>query len=260
MLVDHDGVRLRVEVHGTGSPVGVWAHGLTSSVEEIEPFSAATPGTRVLYDLRGHGGSDAPASGYGYEDLLRDLRFVADRFAATYAFGVSVSAETLVLLAAREPQRFERLVLMIPGALDEPNAGAAHFADVARDLESMPADVYAERCLSDPVYGLLFRKRPHWRPLVRERLSRLNATGVPRSLRSYVGADPPLRDPTPLRNVDVPVLIVAHEDDPVHDVKVARRIAELLPKATLEVWPEPLAMLDDVDAFARRVARFLTVS
>lgn len=257
-LIDGPDCRLWVETRGSGDPVSVWSHGITSSIEEIAPFSAATRGTRVLYDLRGHGRSDrpAPGAGYGYAAVERDLGFVADRFGASRAFGVSVSADALCAILAASPGRFERVALMIPGALDARNSGAAHFPAFADGLEATPLEEFAEKALADPVYGLLFAKRPQWRRLVRQRILRMNRDGVPRALRAYAGEPAPVPDPEGLRAVTAPVLLLGHEDDPVHDAAVARRLAGLFPNATLRIWDEPLAMLDDLPGFARLIGRF----
>ncbi|HVL88749.1 MAG TPA: alpha/beta fold hydrolase [Actinomycetota bacterium] len=258
-LIDGPDCRLNVEVRGEGAPVTIFAHGITSCIAEIEPYAAATPGTRVMMDLRGHGHSDRPPpeAGYGPDAMRRDIAWVADRFGATRAFGVSVSADILSAILADDPDRFERIVLFLPGALDERNEGAAHFPDFAADLEAMTLEDYATKALADPVYGLLFAKRPTWRALVRQRILRMNRDGVPRALRAYRDAPPPVPEPERLRAVSGPALILAHEDDPVHDAAVARRLAAFLPNATLRVWDEPLAMLDDMPAFARLVAGFL---
>ncbi|HEX9696214.1 MAG TPA: alpha/beta hydrolase [Actinomycetota bacterium] len=259
-LIEGPDARLNVEVRGAGTPVTLFAHGITSCIAEIEPWAAGTQGTRVLMDLRGHGASDRPPpeAGYGPDAMRRDIACVADRFAATRAFGVSVSAEALCAIMAGRPDRFERVALFLPGALDEPNDGAAHFPEFAADLESMTLEDYAGKALADPVYGLLFAKRPAWRALVRQRILRMNRDGIPRALRGYRDAPPPVPDPAPLAAVEAPVLILGHEDDPVHDAAVARRLASLLPGATLRIWDEPLAMLDDPAAFARLVGSFLS--
>jgi pimeloyl-ACP methyl ester carboxylesterase len=87
---------------------------------------------------------------------------------------------------------------------------------------------------------------------------RMNRTGVPRALRAYVSGSYPVGDAEALRRVRAPALILAHENDPIHDADVARRLAGLLPNATLRVWPEPLSMYDDVDAFATEIGDFLS--
>ena len=85
----------------------------------------------------------------------------------------------------------------------------------------------------------------------------MNAVGIPRALRAYVSGTYPVRDAEALRKVEAPALILSHEDDPIHNAAIARRLAELLPNATLKIWPEPLSMYDDLDAFAGLIGAFL---
>lgn len=259
MLVDGPDCRLWVEARGNGPPVSVFAHGITSSSAEVAPFARRTPGTRVLFDFRGHGRSESPApeAGYDHAAMARDLSFVAERAGARRAFGVSMGAGALLRLAAERPDRFERIGLLLPSLIDEPAAARPQFPALADLLESKPLEEVAEAELASPVHAPLLARRPWWRRLIRQRILRMNATGVPRALRAYAAGDPPLADADALRAVRAPVLVLAHEGDPVHPAAVARRLGELLPNATVRVWEEPLAMLDDVEAFARLVGGFL---
>jgi len=86
---------------------------------------------------------------------------------------------------------------------------------------------------------------------------RMNQTGVPRALRAYVSGSYPVGDAEALRRVRAPALILAHENDPIHSADIARRLADLLPNATLRVWPEPLSMYDDIAAFQAEIGAFL---
>ena len=45
---------------GAGSPVTVFAHGLAAGIADTRPLGSAVAGTRVFFQFRGHGGSDAP--------------------------------------------------------------------------------------------------------------------------------------------------------------------------------------------------------
>jgi pimeloyl-ACP methyl ester carboxylesterase len=71
---EHDGVELYYEEHGDG-PVVLFIHGWAMNHRlwsaQVERFS---PTCQVItVDLRGHGDSAAPASGYAYEDHAGDL-------------------------------------------------------------------------------------------------------------------------------------------------------------------------------------------
>lgn len=252
MFLEH----LWVQTRGSGDPVTLFAHGLTSSLQDVVPFAAATKGTRVFYDLRGHGRSKAPDDDFGYERLLADLLLVADTFQVTQALGVSVSADCLTMAMVSDPSRFAKVVLFLPSALDEPNRRTAHFAGIADDLERMPLEAFARECTRDPVFGFSLAERPRLQRVVRARILRMNSAGIPKALRTYASSPAPLADVETLRSVQSPVLILGHEGDPVHDAGVARRLAGLLPKATLRLWPGPLAMLDDPITFATSISNF----
>lgn len=258
MLIDGPNCKLWVEVRGEGEPVTVFAHGITSSIAEISAFSSKTPGTRVLFDFRGHGRSESPPpeAGYDVRAMRRDLEAVADR--ATHAMGTSMGAATILSVLADDPRRFERVVLFIPAWIfGDAHPGEQGYLRLAELLETKPLEEVADALTEAPENQPLFAARGHWRDLVRWRVMHMNATGVPRALRAYTTGRPPVEDPERLRRVATPVLILAHEGDPIHDIATARRLAELLPNARLEVWPAPLAMLDDLPAFARLIGDFL---
>jgi 3-oxoadipate enol-lactonase len=259
-LVDGPACRLWVEVQGEGDPVTVVAHGITSSSEEISFFATQAPGARVLFDFRGHGRSESPPqdAGYDYPAMRRDLEFVADRFGATRAFGVSLGAGAILNLLADRPDRFERIALFIPARIDAATKAAAErYPPLAHLLETKTLEEVADLALAAPESQPLFHVRPQWKQFVRGRIMRMNSTGIPRALRASIDGAQPLEDPSVLSRVTAPVLILAHEGDPIHPAEVATRLAELLPNATLRMWPEPLSMLDDPVGFAKIVGDFL---
>jgi pimeloyl-ACP methyl ester carboxylesterase len=260
VLIDGPDCKLWVEVRGEGEPVTVFGHGITSSVAEISAFSSKTPGTRVLFDFRGHGRSESPPAEAGYDvrAMRRDLEAVAGRYGATRAMGTSMGAATILSVLADDPNRFERAVLFIPAWIfGDAHPGEHGYHRLAELLETKPLEEVADALTEAPENQPLFSARGHWRDLVRWRVMRMNATGVPRALRAYSTGSPPVGDPERLRRVEIPVLILAHEGDPIHDAETARRLAEILPNARLQMWPAPLAMLDDLPAFARLIGDFL---
>src|SRR5437763_14276987 len=91
-MIDGPDCGLWVEVVGSGDPVTVFAHGVTSSIAELEPLAARAPGTRVLFDFRGHGRSESPPeeAGYDHAAMPRDLKHVADPYDATQRCGISM--------------------------------------------------------------------------------------------------------------------------------------------------------------------------
>jgi 3-oxoadipate enol-lactonase len=251
---------LWVEVLGEGPPVTIFTHGVTSSIAELEPLASRAHGTRVLLDFRGHGRSESPPeeAGYDHEAMRRDLESVAGRYEATQALGVSMGAGAIMSILEDDPDRFDRLVFFLPASLDAANQGPPYaFPALAHLLETLPLEEVVAQTIDDPGQAPLFERRPYWRELWRERIMHMNSTGVPRALRAYMSGDHPVRDAEVLRAVTAPSLILGHEGDPIHDAGIARRMAELLPNARLHIWPEPLEMYDDLDAFAEEIGEFL---
>jgi len=241
--------------------VTVFAHGITSSLQEIAAFGWRTHGTRVMFDFRGHGFSESPPADAGYDTpcMRRDLEFVADAYGATRALGVSMGAGALLNLLADIPDRFERLAFFIPARIDSnTSVSKDRYPEMAELLETLPLEEVAERMVNAPESQPLFAARPAWRDAIRARVMRMNATGVPRALRAFATGRPPVNDASVLRRIVAPALVLGHENDPIHPAEVSRRLGELLPNAEVRIWPEPLAMLDDFTSFAETLGSFLT--
>jgi pimeloyl-ACP methyl ester carboxylesterase len=225
--------RLHVEVDGAGEPVTVLAHGLTNSASELAAFTPMVPGTKVRFDFRGHGRSSVPETGYGFADFARDLDAVARAYGATNAVGTSLGAGAICHLVAEDPTRFDRLVLLLPAALDvplgPPREGLERTASI---LESMPLEAAVDLLLSDPDRLRKYREAPWLRDVDRLLWSELNPIGVAKAIRGVVG-DVALRDRDLLRKVDAPTLIIAREGDAIHPAALARVLADLLPAADL---------------------------
>ncbi|MEU6135912.1 3-oxoadipate enol-lactonase [Nocardioides sp. NPDC047086] len=72
----------------------------------------------VRYDTRGHGGSPVPPGPYTIDDLADDVVALLDRLGVERAHfvGLSLGGMTGMRLAARNPERVDRLVLLCTGA------------------------------------------------------------------------------------------------------------------------------------------------
>ena len=116
-----DGTRLHVEIDGAGEPVTVLAHGLTNSCKELSAFTPMAPGTKIRFCFRGHGHSGTPEAGhYRFADFAGDVDAVARAYGATRAVGTSLGQGAITWLLSEDPDRFERLVFILPAALDVP--------------------------------------------------------------------------------------------------------------------------------------------
>jgi pimeloyl-ACP methyl ester carboxylesterase len=116
--VNANGVRLNVlRRPGPGTAL-VFVHGLTDNAEAWARTiqSLGTYYDVTSYDLRGHGSSDAPESGYEVEDHTRDLVGLVDHLGleAFTLIGHSLGAEVTSRFAILQPARVQGLVLIDP--------------------------------------------------------------------------------------------------------------------------------------------------
>jgi pimeloyl-ACP methyl ester carboxylesterase len=123
-----NGLRLRyLEWPGDREPV-VLLHGLTASARSLAALAEGlAPAHRVLApDLRGRGRSDKPEHGYSYAHHTADLVALLDhlRIARAAVVGHSLGALIGVYLAAHEPARLSRLVLIDAATDTRPEVGA----------------------------------------------------------------------------------------------------------------------------------------
>lgn len=252
--------RLWVEIAGRGTPVTVIAHGLSSSSADIAGMAGGMEGTRVLFDFRGHGNSESPASGYDQAAMARDLTFVVARYAATHAVGVSMGAAAILGLMCENPHAFTAAALLIPAWIDGPSPDESANAHLASTLEREGRESVAKEVLSSGAVRDLISRNPVWEARILGQISRMNSRGMVRALREYPGGGPPVADPDALGLVRAPVLVLAHEGDPGHPAGVARRLGALLPNTAVRISTAPLEILDDMAACGRTIARFFAVS
>jgi len=113
-LVKVNGINLNVEAFGKGRPV-IIAHGLSGNLKVMYPIRKMLRGgfRVIMYDSRGHGKSDKPAS-YTLEDHANDLIGLMDALGLEKAslIGFSMGSYIAAAAAAKAPERVEKLVLM----------------------------------------------------------------------------------------------------------------------------------------------------
>jgi 3-oxoadipate enol-lactonase len=79
----------------------------------------------VRYDTRGHGASPVPPGPYSIDDLSDDLIALLDRLGVqrAHVVGLSLGGMTAMRMAARNPERVDRMVLLCTGAQLPPAHG-----------------------------------------------------------------------------------------------------------------------------------------
>jgi pimeloyl-ACP methyl ester carboxylesterase len=248
---------LHVVVEGEGEPVTVFAHGLTNSCMELAAFTPMVPGTKVRFCFRGHGHSSTPEVGaYGYGDLARDLEAVALETGATRAVGTSMGAGALAHLLAREPGRFERLVFLLPPALEGPIGSNPLFERTADLLESLPRDEAIAAILRESGRARQYEANPGLREFDLLLWQDMNPLGVARAIREVVH-DRAVSDLAVLAAVPAPSIVIAREGDTIHPASVAYRLAGVMPHAEALVLDSEADLLASIPMLVARVSGFL---
>lgn len=244
-------------VVGTGQPVTVVAHGLGGSPADTRPLVGAVAGTKVFPSARGHGPTPVGEGPYDYALLGRDLEAVADEHGVTRAVGVSMGAGALLSLLARRPDRFDRVVLLLPAALDRPRTDEA----VARVQGLADALDAADEAAVAAAVGQELPEELHAVPGVPQYLAArtrflLSSPGVAVAVRSLPHVTP-VADRSALAAVTAEVLLLAQEDDPLHPAQVARDLAAVLPRARLVVFEQAGAAVRERARLRSLVGDFL---
>jgi 3-oxoadipate enol-lactonase len=256
--VDSRGVRLAVDVTGQGEPVTLVGHGLTGSRRDLAMLAPMIPGTKVLFDFRGHGDSERPPAGsYSMDDFAADVDAVAEAERARCLVGVSLGGGAALRLLHTKPKRFRRLVFILPARLERSSAARARLLRLADLLETKPLGEVAETLVAEEEADGQFDGFPGAREMRVRSILAMNADGIPAAIREALD-DPPVRDRRAIRRVTAPALVIGQEGDPVHEAEVARELAETLPRAELVMFPDRLAMLREVGRLTGRVAAFFS--
>ena len=251
-----DDVTLHVEVDGDGDPRMILAHGLTNSCREMAMLTGFVPGTKVRFCFRGHGHSSSPETGYRFADFARDVRAVADAYDATVAIGTSLGAGAISNLVAADPDRFDKLVFLLPAGLDVEFRHKDRLLRTAALIEGKPPEEAIESILSDPERVARYVEAPWQREFDRGLLGDLNTVGVPRAIRELIH-DRPLADRHDLANVTAPTLMICRRGDVIHPAEIGEILVDIMPNAELMMFDDADDLFTAVPAIVARVNEFL---
>jgi pimeloyl-ACP methyl ester carboxylesterase len=149
-----NGIELNIEQLGpaTATETVVCIHGIGFDNMASFYFTVASPlaaaGMRVImYDLRGHGRSGRPPTGYMVDDFVSDLTALLDELAVTtpvYLVGNSFGGTVAYTFAARYPERVAGLVAIEsePPGRDWADKMTEHLAYAANELARLEVQAW----------------------------------------------------------------------------------------------------------------------
>jgi 3-oxoadipate enol-lactonase len=188
----------------------------------------------IRYDHRGHGRSPVPLAPYEIDDFADDVVELLDRLGierASYC-GLSIGGMTGISLAARHPERVDRLGVccssphMPPASNWQARAAAV---DAAGSVDAV-ADAVVERWLT-PAFAAAH-------PDVRNHLRAMLAASPPDGYVAACGAIERMDLRPLLAQISAPTLVVAGEHDQAAPPdQHARLLADGIPGARYELVP-----------------------
>ncbi len=180
----------------------------------------------VRYDTRGHGASPVPDGPYSIDDLADDVVALLDRLGVERAHlvGLSLGGMTAMRVAARNPERVDRMVLLCTAShLPPAHAWSQRAATVRADGAGAVAEAVVDRWFSPDFAG----NRTHWRDMV----AGTPAEGYAACCEAIAELD--LRQD--LSAITAPTLAIAGVDDPATPPARLEEIVAAVPGSRLLV-------------------------
>ncbi|RHW26185.1 3-oxoadipate enol-lactonase [Nocardioides immobilis] len=187
----------------------------------------------VRYDTRGHGQSPVPAGPYDIDDLADDVVALLDTLGVEQAHvvGLSLGGMTGVRLAARNPERVDRLVVLCTGARLEPSsAWHDRAATVRKHGTAAVAEAVVQRWFTAPYLDA----NPDTKAACEATVAGTPAEGYASSCEVIATMD--LRPDLPA--ISAPTLAVAGADDRATPPPFLQAIAEGVQDGRLLVVPQ----------------------
>jgi pimeloyl-ACP methyl ester carboxylesterase len=211
--------------------------------------------TVVRYDMLGHGLSAVRPGRLTLSDFSDQLRSLLDalRVTAAHVVGFSMGGLVAQRFALDHPGKVDRLVLMST-VYDRPEAARRavldRVAQAERDGIAAGIGAALERWFT-PAFR---RARPDAVAAVRRRLEQNDSAAYLAAYRVFATADRELAGRLP--NIEAPALVMTGADDRGSTPEMARRMAEAIPGARLDILEGQRHLLPiEADAYVSRALR-----
>ncbi|WP_435084138.1 3-oxoadipate enol-lactonase [Gordonia hongkongensis] len=187
----------------------------------------------VRYDTRGHGDSPVPPGPYSIDELADDVIALLDRFdlERAHLVGLSLGGMTMMRVAARNPERVDRLALLCTAAYLPPAQGWTDRAALVRaDGTSAVAAAVVQRWFTPGYLAANTEARQQFEAMV----AATPAEGYAACCEAIAAMD----QRSDLSSIIAPTLAIAGADDPATPPDLLRDIVDAVPNGRLLVVPD----------------------
>jgi pimeloyl-ACP methyl ester carboxylesterase len=260
--VNSNGVQLYYTDTEKGSETIVFSHSYLVDHSHFDPQVKAFKAHYrcIAFDHRGHGRSQKPAAGYAMENLYEDAVGFIEKLGChpCHFVGLSTGGFIGLRIGIRRPDLVKSLVLMDTSADAEAAESLGQYKLMLFILRWIGFWPLIRRAL--PLFfASKFLNDPNRQNEVAEWRQRLLSND--RAAVSKFGHGIFARESVVDRidKIQTPTLVIVGEKDVVTPVVRARRIAEKIPRATLEVIPDAghLCTVEEPAAVNSAIERFL---
>ena len=207
----------------------------------------------ICYDTRGHGASSAPQGPYSLEQLGQDVVSLLDHLnIAKAAFcGISMGGLTGQWLAIHKPERFSQVIVCNTAAKIGQEQAWQDRAVLVREQGLAPiAATAASRWFTDPFIQS--------NPAVVAELSNDLGAGSPEGYANCCEALAKADVREQLSSIQIPVLIIAGQQDPVTTVADGQFMQQRIANSRLfEINASHISNIEQPEAFNQAVQTFL---
>lgn len=207
----------------------------------------------ICYDTRGHGGSEAPQGPYSLEQLGQDVVNLLDHLdIAKAAFcGISMGGLTGQWLAIHKPERFSQVIVCNTAAKIGQEQAWQDRAALVREQGLAPIAATATlRWFTDPFIQS--------NPAVVAELSNDLGAGSPEGYANCCEALAKADVREQLSSIQIPVLIIAGQQDPVTTVADGQFMQQRIANSRLfEINASHISNIEQPEAFNQAVQTFL---
>lgn len=233
-----NGVSLYYEATGTGTPL-VLVHGFACGVRSWDPQVRAFSRSRrvIVYDVRGHGISQAPrdATAYSQTISVADLHALLAhlRIRRAAVGGLSMGGNIALNFTLAHPEMVTKLIVADTGAGSDNTTEWVRNAHAYADtLEQGGMEAFADMACASPLFARYVAQGPAAERFIRSCLMTHRAHGLAHTAREVLAKRPPIYAlEARLRQLRIPtLLLVGEHDEPC--AKVHRFMADRIRGST----------------------------